>query len=139
MKRLFFILTVSVLWSCGSSTKKATDHSSGGDWPLKVEITRLAVHTLTDSGRLLEWSPCVVVKDVITDSVTKKDRIVIDTLWWITRMVPAIDKVTGKEVLDSLKKPVLEKKYFSRPRDSVRWEISGIPMDSLLSKKAPTH
>lgn len=131
MKRLFLFITISVLLSCNDSSKpKVPDIPEG-------EVTILAVHTLTDSSRLLEWSPRIITETIVKDSVTKKKSIVVDTLWFITRMIPK--QVNGKDVLDSLGKPVLEKRYFARPKDSVRYNISNIPMDSLLSKKAPTH
>ena len=70
------------------------------------------------------------------DSAKNKYDVIIDTSYYLIRMVEKKD-AAGNVVLDSLRKPVGEEKYFQRNKDSINWHVSGIPIDSLLSKKYP--
>ena len=129
MKKLFLILTLllTTLLSCKSKKPKPA--------LLKKERQEkvIAVVTLPDSSKAIEILYRVIGVGVKTDSLKGEYDAVIDTSWFLIRSLQK-KSPSGKPMVDSIGKPVMEDYYYFRPKDSVMWRISGIPVDSLLSK-----
>lgn len=95
----------------------------------------VAVYTKPDGSKVLEVMLRQITKSIKYDSVLKKDVVVVDTLFGFPIPVPLVDSV-GKEKKDSLGHLVYRPNpaYIQIGKDSVIWQISGIPTDSLLKK-----
>lgn len=93
----------------------------------------IAAYKLPTGGMDIGIILRVISKEVRTDSVTKKDAIVVDTLFGRPVTVPMVDS-TGTPRLDSLGKPLLTVAYFPIGKDSVNWRVENISVDSLLKK-----
>lgn len=127
MRKFIIPILTMILISCGSKKGTVAPPSQAGQ--AKV----VAVYTNPDGTKQIDIMLRVIKKDIVTDSVKKVDRIIIDTLWGRPDVVPIKDS-TGKQVLDSLGKPRYVTNYLAISKDSVNWKIAGIPLDSLLKK-----
>jgi len=127
------LFTTPIIFSCHSKSKTAAK-ADGLVTPRQEKV--LAVATLPDSSKTLEVMYRIIGVGINPDSAKNKYDVVIDTSWYLIRMVEK-KGADGKVVTDSTGKPVGEEKYFARPKDSIAWNISGIPIDTLLSKRRP--
>ena len=134
MKKLFLIipLLLTTLFSCKSKNTTSS--------PLKKDRSEkvLAVVTLPDSSKSIEILYRVIGVGVKADSLKGKYDAVIDTAWYLIRNLQKKDP-SGKPLVDSAGKPVMGEYYFFRPKDSVNWRLSGIPVDTLLLKIKPPN
>jgi hypothetical protein len=127
MKQVVTILSIFILFSC--NTNKQTPATPGN---AKI----VAVWTKPDSSKEISIMYRSIYKQVLFDSASKTDRIVIDTAWGYPIPQALLDS-TGKVILDSItKQPRLspEPRYIFISKDSVNWRIAGIPLEELLKK-----
>ena len=125
-KAILIIASLLLFYACGGSKKKS-------EVPIPGEKKLLAIYTDTDGIKKPGIVVMVITKTIKYDSLTKKDNIVIDTIWGRPVNVP---------LLDSLKRPVKDSlgqlKYLSGfaliGKDSVNWRIEGKSVDSLIKK-----
>jgi len=127
------LLLTTLLFSCNNNGGKK-QKADGLVTPRQEKVA--AVFTLPDSSKNMEVMLRVIGVGLDADSANNKYVPVVDTAWYIVRAF-ADTLANGSPVLDSLGKPKTKETYFQRSKDSVNWRISGISIDSLLSKKYP--
>ena len=127
MKKLLLILTVFMV-SCTSKKKKII--------PVTGEARIAAVYTRNDSSNVLDILWRIISKKIVFDSVSKKDKIVYDTVWGYPVNLPIRDS-TGKPVIGADGKQKLHPlpTYLVISNDSVYTDIANKNVDSLLRKK----
>lgn len=70
------------------------------------------------------------------DSVTKKVNLVVDTIWGVPRVFNRMDS-TGKPMLDSLKRPIVDERAIFISKDSLTTEIQNKDLSTLAKERFP--
>lgn len=133
MKKVFILLSAIIVLSCSSKKQQSEEPEVG----LKKVV---ALYILPDGSRALEALKREIKFIAKRDSFKKKNIFVYDTVWYLERRFPLVDK-NNKPVLDSAGKPMVDTipKYFPLIKDSVKviWNIANKDVDSLLKKGYP--
>lgn len=132
MKSLYSLLLLTIIFISCSEKKKSNIPQEGST---KI----IAVLTLPDSTKVIDIYLRIIEKRVKYDSSKKKDIIVYEELWGRPVLVPLLDSITKKPIMDSLGRPKMNPtpQYIEVNKDSINTHIENIPVDTLLSKKHP--
>lgn len=130
MKLIFLsTLVFFFLIGCNGGNKKVNEVPKIGDSKI------VGIYIKRDGTKVLDILFRRISKTIKTDSITKKDVIVIDTLYGMPIVIKAVDSVgnilktrDGKDSINP--QPV----YVPITKDSINTFVSNIPIDSLLRK-----
>lgn len=133
IKTIALIATILILWLSPSCNRDEDKKDTTTQTP-SIGQDRLFAIVLDTTGKK---TPTIVLraiqKSIVFDSITKKDKIVYDTVYGVERAFPALDSLK-RPIKDSLGNTKIMTGYFLIGKDSVNTNVCGQPIDSLIKK-----